>query len=104
MNKKNNKRMLTIKNKNILKINDNEINNYLDARNYKFNKIKMINKNLLIDWNTTTGGLVIKEICLFRLMKIKKFLGQDRKYKKKEFLVGGWHSNISKINLYIILL
>ena len=36
--------MLTIKNKNIFKINDNEINNYLDARNKKFNKIKMINK------------------------------------------------------------
>ena len=34
--------MQTLNKKYIIKINDEEINNYLDARNLKFNRDKMI--------------------------------------------------------------
>jgi len=98
--------MLTIKNKNIFKINDNEINNYLDARNKKFNKIKMINKksiNRLEHYNWWFSNK--RNIFLYKINENQKIFFWDKKenIKKKKFLVGGWHSNISKINLYIIL-
>lgn len=98
--------MQIIKNKNIFKIKDNEINNYLDARNKKFNKIKMVNKrsiNRLEHYNWWFENK--RKIFFYQINKDQKIFFWDQVIvnNKKKFIVGGWHSNFSNINLYIIL-
>ena len=54
--------MQTLNKKYIIKINDEEINNYLDARNLKFNRDKMINKKKFPQLSIILGGLKTKGI------------------------------------------
>lgn len=88
------------------KLPDTEINSYLVSRNFSFNKNKMINKtkidklNHYIWWFTS-------ERTNFRMTidKNKKiYLWQKSVLiNKKKYLIGGWHSNIKKINLFYVL-
>lgn len=98
--------MQIIKNKNIFKIKDSEINTYLDARNEKFNKIKMINKKSISRLDHYNWWFENKRnIYLYKISKDQKifFWDQVQITQKKKFIVGGWHSNFSNINLFIIL-
>jgi hypothetical protein len=93
-------------NKKIKILSDNYINSYLESRNLLFNRSKMINsKNIsrlehYIWWLTNK-----REMFLFTPEKnILIFFWQEIiSYNKKKYLVGGWHSNRIKINLYYII-
>ena len=67
--------MQTLNKKYIIKINDEKINNYLDARNLKFNRDKMINKKKFPLLSIILGGLKTKEIFSFmRQTKMIRFI------------------------------
>tara|TARA_A100001015_G_scaffold320830_1_gene448699 strand:- start:364 stop:861 length:498 start_codon:yes stop_codon:yes gene_type:complete len=90
----------------ITKTSDTDINEVLISRNMKFNRIKMINTNMIekidhyIWWfsnNRENYKLTINN-------HVKVFFWQEIiKIKKNRYLVGGWHSNIKKINLFHVL-
>jgi len=98
--------MQTLNKKNIFRINDQKINNYLDARNLKFNRYKMINKRKISSIEHYNWWFKNKRNIFF--YKINKnneiyFWDQIFTYQNKSFIAAGWHSNFRKTNLYIIL-
>ncbi len=98
--------MQFIKKKNIKKINDLEINNFLNSRNFRFNRIKMVNKKNINSINHYSWWFENnRNIFFYKLDKDKKiyFWDQIVNYNYKSFIVAGWHSNYKKTNLYIIL-
>ena len=92
--------------KKIYKVRDNDIFGYLNSRNSKFNRVKMI-KTKPIDyidhfiwWFTNK-----REIFFYKLNKKKKiyFYQEVIKYQKKKYLIGGWHSNSNQIDIMHVL-
>ncbi len=90
----------------IFKINDSLVYDYLNSRNFDFNRTKMIvNKpiklvNHFIWWFTNK-----REIFFYKINKKERiyFYQEIIKYKNKKYLIGGWHSNTKKINLMHVL-
>ena len=90
----------------INKISDNHIMNYLRSRNENFNRSKMINSNKIefinhfIWWFTNK-----REIFYYKISKTKiiYFWHEIIKFKNTKFVIGGWHSNSRKINLFYVL-
>ena len=90
----------------INKIKIYSINDYLIARNDKFNRLKMLNKkkisylNHYIWWFSHN-----REIYTYEPSKNKfiYFWQKNLKSEKKNFYIGGWHSNDKNINLYDVL-
>ena len=95
-----------IKNYKIEKLSDTEINNYLDSRNLIFNKKKMINQNKIPRLNHYVWWFNNKRTSFVMTIDKKKkiYLWQELiAFKKKKYLIGGWHSNVNKINLFYVL-
>ena len=83
--------MQTLNKKYIIKINDEEINNYLDARNLKFNRDKMINKKKISSIEHYTWWFKNKRnIFFYETNKDDKiyFWDQIFTYQNKSFIVG----------------
>ena len=93
-------------NKKINKITDNHIWAYFFSRNLHFNKSKMIkSKNILplehIVWWFTNK----REIFYYKVSrKDTIYFWQEIKiFNKKKYRIGGWHSNVNKINIFYVL-
>ena len=98
--------MQTLNKKYIVKINDEKINDYLDARNLKFNRDKMINKKKISSIEHYAWWFKNKRnIFFYETNKDDKiyFWDQIFTYQNKSFIAACWHSNFRKTNLYIIL-
>jgi len=98
--------MQTLNKKNIFRINDQKINNYLDARNLKFNRYKMINKRKISSIEHYNWWFKNKRnIFFYKINKNNQIYIWDQifTYQNKSFIAAGWHSNFRKTNLYIIL-
>ena len=90
----------------IFKIKDIHMFDYLNSRNMKFKRSKMvIDKpikfvNHFIWWFKNK-----REIFFYKINKNDKiyFYQEIIKYKNNKYLIGGWHSNSKKINLIDVL-
>ena len=93
-------------NKKINKINDSHMWTYLFSRNLKFNRQKMINSKKISMINHAIWWFSNKrEIFYYKPDKAKiiYFWQQVVLINKKNYIVGGWHSNTSKINIIYVL-
>lgn len=93
-------------NKKINKINDSHIWTYLSSRNLKFNRQKMINSKKISMINHAIWWFSNKrEIFYYKPDKAKiiYFWQQVVLINKKNYIVGGWHSNKNKINIIYVL-
>ena len=91
----------------ILRAKDSNINTYLDSRNLPFNKIKMITKNNILrvnHYNWWFNNNRTKFIFKTSNKEIIFFWQEIIKFEKKNYLIGGWHSNTKNINIYYIIL
>lgn len=92
-------------NKKINKINDSHIWTYLFSRNLKFNRQKMINSKKISMINHAIWWFSNKrEIFYYKPDKAKiiYFWQQIVLINKKNYIVGGWHSNTNKINIIYV--
>ncbi len=90
----------------IAKLADTEINHYLDSRNFNFNKNKMINKKKIARLNHYIWWLNNQRTSFVMTIDRKKkiYLWQEIiSINKKKYLIGGWHSNVNKINLFYVM-
>ena len=90
----------------IKKINLNQINCYLDSRNLKFNRDKMLNFKEISNLDHYTWWFTNKREIYFYETKKNKiifFWQQKMNYKNYNFYIGGWHSNYKNTNLFDIL-
>ena len=90
----------------IRKITLNKINCFLKSRNLKFNREKMLNKEIILNldhyiWWFKNNREVY--FCETKKDKIIFFWQQKIVYKKYNFYIGGWHSNYKNTNLYDVL-
>jgi hypothetical protein len=90
----------------IKKVDDKLINVFLESRNLNFNRLKMIN-NKKISFNSHyIWWLNNNRSNYFISPKKNKFIffwQEIIKFRKSNFLIGGWHSNIKKVNIFYIL-
>ena len=92
--------------KKIRRVNDSDINDILISRNFNFNRKFMIKKKIIsnlehyIWWFNNN-----REIFVYNINDNHKiyFWHKLVVYNKKKILVGGWHSNKKKTNLYYVL-
>lgn len=90
----------------ITKIQDNEINKYLETRNYIFNRSKMINQKKISRLNHYKWWFENKrEIFVLNINSSKKiyFWQQQVLDSNKKYYIGGWTSNYRRPNLVYVL-
>ena len=90
----------------IFKMTDKYMNDYLHSRNLFFNRKNMINDKKIkqVDhflwWFESKRRMNILEID--KKSKIF-FWDQIIKFKKKRYIIGGWHANVKSINMYYVI-
>ena len=93
-------------NKKINRITDNHIWSYFFSRNLEFNRKKMIKSKKILPLEHAIWWLSNKrEIFYYNIGKknIIYFWQEIKKFNNKKYFIGGWHSNVKKVNLLYIL-
>ena len=93
-------------NKKINRITDNHIWSYFFSRNLEFNRKKMIKSKKILPFEHAIWWLSNKrEIFYYNINKknIIYFWQEIKKFNNKKYFIGGWHSNLKKVNLLYIL-
>jgi len=93
-------------NKKINRIKDNHIWPYFFSRNLKFNRKKMIKSKKILPLEHAIWWFSNKrEIFYYNIDKknIVYFWQEIKKFNNKKYFIGGWHSNLKKVNLLYIL-
>ncbi len=92
--------------KKIRRANETDINDILLSRNYNFNRKFMINKNIIPNLEHYIWWFINKrETFVYEINDDHKiyFWHELLVYKSKKILIGGWHANRLKTNLYFVL-
>ena len=93
-------------NKKINRIIDNHIWSYFFSRNLEFNRKKMIKSKKILPLEHAIWWLSNKrKIFYYNIGKknIIYFWQEIKKFNNKKYFIGGWHSNLKKVNFLYIL-